>query len=251
MSVYDQLFAMGVTPDQIQAFLEANPKDTDPHRLLTAFAPVPGYMDNVPGQPAGAEGSPEGTPSEGTAPAGSGDDFGAVPKRFDETYTTLERPDYLSGPYMPPTWDQSFTAPTQAQLEASPGYQSRLAAGLQTRERSASAQGSLLSGGTQKALERYGQDYAANEYGAEFGRAFQTYQQRYGEFGDAAGRGQLARQQNENAYQSDVNAGHNQYQTRYQSYLDAITNKRNSENDLWGRNMDLARNALTAAQIAR
>jgi len=45
--------------------------------------------------------------------------------------------------------------------------------GLQGLERGAAAQGSLLSGGTQKALARYSSDYASNEYGNAYNRAYQ------------------------------------------------------------------------------
>jgi hypothetical protein len=153
-------------------------------------------------------------------------------------------------PYVAPTWTggpaptapqlQTFTAPTEAQLEASPGYQSRLAAGLQARNRSAAAQGSVLNGGTQEALARYGQDYASNEYSnlfgqslatnqnnnnvtqGNFGNAFQTYQANYGAFTDAANRGF-------NAYQANVG------------------NARNAGNDYWAHLNDLYQTGASTA----
>ena len=60
-------------------------------------------------------------------------------------------------------------------LQNEPGYQARYQMGLQGLERGAAAQGSILSGGTQKALARYGQDYASNEYSNAYNRALQTY----------------------------------------------------------------------------
>lgn len=179
---------------------------------------------------------------------------GAAP--FTETYTTPERPAAIASPYVAPTWaggdfaapqkpaslEQEFRPPTMAEVEASPGYQTRFAAGQQALERSAAARGSILSGGTQKATARYGQDYAANEYGNEFarrlqgrqqtageyqtdfGNAYQTYQQRYGQFMDAANLGAQGRQINESAYGSDVTNSRNQYNTRYGAYQDAIRN---------------------------
>lgn len=48
-------------------------------------------------------------------------------------------------------------------LQAQPGYQARLNEGVNAIDRSAAANGSLNSGGTLKALTRYGQDYASNE----------------------------------------------------------------------------------------
>lgn len=54
-----------------------------------------------------------------------------------------------------------------------PGYQFRLDEGAKALQRSAAARGTLLTGGTQKALARYGQDYAAGEFGSIFNRNLQ------------------------------------------------------------------------------
>ena len=56
-------------------------------------------------------------------------------------------------------------------LQTSPGYQFRLAEGLKGIERGAAAKGTLLTGGTLKALTRYGQDYASNEYQNRYNRS--------------------------------------------------------------------------------
>ena len=45
-----------------------------------------------------------------------------------------------------------------------PGYEFRREEGTRAIERGAAARGGLLSGGTGRALQRYGQDYASNEY---------------------------------------------------------------------------------------
>ncbi len=153
-------------------------------------------------------------------------------------------------PYVSPTWTggpaptgptlTNFTAPTQAELEASPGYQSRLAAGLEAGNRSAAAHGTVLNGGTQQALAQYGQNYASNEYSnlfgqklagvqtnnqtAEtgFGNAFQTYQQNYGNFVDQSARSAAT-------YQTNVN------------------NTRNAGNDYWQHLNDLYTTGANAA----
>lgn len=52
-----------------------------------------------------------------------------------------------------------------ADFQADPGYQFRLSEGQKALERSAAARGGLISGGSQKELQRYGQDYASGEYG--------------------------------------------------------------------------------------
>ena len=69
----------------------------------------------------------------------------------------------------------AFEMPTMEQLQAAPGYQGRLATGQQALERSAAQKGSLLSGGFQKALNRYAQDFASNEYGNLFGQMLNRY----------------------------------------------------------------------------
>jgi hypothetical protein len=51
-----------------------------------------------------------------------------------------------------------------------PGYQFRLKEGMKALENSASARGNLLSGGTLKGIQRYGQDMASTEYQNAFNR---------------------------------------------------------------------------------
>lgn len=53
-----------------------------------------------------------------------------------------------------------------------PGYQFRLSEGMKALDRSAAARGGLLSGGTLKGIQRYGQDMASQE----FTNAFNRYQ---------------------------------------------------------------------------
>lgn len=79
-------------------------------------------------------------------------------------------------------WTQQFTAPTDVTEQNDPGYQFRLNEGEKALERSAAARGDILSGGTAKAIQKYGQDYASNEYGNVYNRALQQYQQNYNIF---------------------------------------------------------------------
>lgn len=51
-----------------------------------------------------------------------------------------------------------------------PGYAFRLNEGIKALDRSAAARGGLLSGAQLKAVNRYGQEYAANEFGNAFNR---------------------------------------------------------------------------------
>lgn len=61
-----------------------------------------------------------------------------------------------------------------ALLQAQPGYQAGLGQGVEAIDRSASARGSLDSGGQQKALTRYGQDYASQGLDKIFNRYAQV-----------------------------------------------------------------------------
>jgi hypothetical protein len=76
-------------------------------------------------------------------------------------------------------WTEQFQAPTDVTEQNDPGYQFRLAEGMKALQRSAAAKGNLFTGGTGKALTRYGQDYASSEYGNVYNRALGQFQQRY------------------------------------------------------------------------
>ena len=56
------------------------------------------------------------------------------------------------------------------QFQQDPGYAFRQAEGMKALERSAAARGGLLSGGTLKGIQRFGQDLASQEYGNAFNR---------------------------------------------------------------------------------
>jgi hypothetical protein len=57
-----------------------------------------------------------------------------------------------------------------AAFQADPGYQFRLGEGNKAIERAAASRGGMYSGATLKALQRFGQDHASNEFGNVFGR---------------------------------------------------------------------------------
>lgn len=64
-------------------------------------------------------------------------------------------------------------AAVMAQLKSDPGYSFRQEQGQRGYEASAAARGGVLSGGAQKALARYNQDYASGEFGQRFSRLSQ------------------------------------------------------------------------------
>ena len=209
---------------------------------------------------------------------GYGSYSGAAPNLYASNPNAPPTPTPMS-PYVAPTWSggaaptptplAQYSPPTLAQLQATPGYQARLAAGMQVQQRSAAAQGTILNGGTQQALQRYGQDYASNEYNnlvnqgmaatslnntsTQTGNqnAYQTYLANYGQFMDSANLGLQARTQNVGEQQQN-------YQNQYAAYLNAnsqtlsdyLTNfntQRTSMNDYWSHLNDLY---STGAQTA-
>ena len=96
-----------------------------------------------------------------------------------------------------------------------PGYQFRLNEGAKAVQGSASAQGGLLSGAAMKAMQRYGQGYASNEFANAFNRDTANKQNRFNRLSGvidtgarAAGiTGQIAQTQGMQASQAYNNIG--------------------------------------------
>lgn len=82
-----------------------------------------------------------------------------------------------------------------AQFQADPGYAFRLAEGQKALERSAAARGGLLSGGTGRALQRYGQEMGSQEYTNAFNRYQAERAARLAPLQSLAGVGQTTAQQ--------------------------------------------------------
>lgn len=66
-----------------------------------------------------------------------------------------------------------YTPFGMGQFQADPGYNFRMSEGMKGLERSAAARGGLLSGGTLKGIQRFGQDLGSQEYQNAFNR-YQT-----------------------------------------------------------------------------
>jgi hypothetical protein len=79
-------------------------------------------------------------------------------------------------------WSGTFTAPTAAQAEATPGYQFQLQQGLSAAQNSAAGQGSLLSGRTLADLNNYAQGTASTNYQNTFNNSLTQYQSAYNTF---------------------------------------------------------------------
>lgn len=84
---------------------------------------------------------------------------------------------------------------TMSDFNADPGYQFRMDQGSRALQASAAARGGLLSGGTLKALNRYGQDYASNEYSNAYNRYNNDQTTRFNRLSSIAGVGQTANAQ--------------------------------------------------------
>ena len=90
-------------------------------------------------------------------------------------------------------WMNPFNfAPTQAQLESTPGYQFNLSQGLLANQNSASARGLGVSGAALKGADTFAQGLASNTYQQQFGNALQTYGTNLGRLQNLASLGENA-----------------------------------------------------------
>lgn len=106
-----------------------------------------------------------------------------------------------------PDFQKDFTA---ADFQKDPGYEFRMQEGQKALERSAAARGGLQSGGTMKAIGRYGQDYASNEYNNAYNRFNTDRTTRFNRLSSLAGVGQTANAQVASAGENYANqAGQN------------------------------------------
>lgn len=86
-------------------------------------------------------------------------------------------------------FNRSFTA---ADFHTDPGYDWRLGEGQRAVEAGASARGGVLSGGALKALTRYAQGFASNEYENAYNRFNTDLTTRFNRLSGIAGTGQTA-----------------------------------------------------------
>lgn len=222
------------------------PVDGDP-----LAGPTTGGLVTPPGGELGGPVGPDGLPLGGGSPTGSGTpgngwwndpNFGGPPSPYTSkpwdggaaptyhgvgpapTYAgTGPAPTYhaMGGPaptYTGPGAAPTFTAPTAADMANDPGYQFRMDQGNQALQRSAAAQGNLLSGGTLKALDRYNQDYASGEFGNVYNRALQNFGAQNTTYGNTANAALNQFAGENQTYQNNVNAGLNQFAGENQTF---------------------------------
>ena len=100
-----------------------------------------------------------------------------------------------------------------ADFQADPGYQFRLDQGTQGIQRATSARGGLYSGATLKALARFNQNTASDEYGNAYNRYNTDQSSQFNRLASIAGLGQTATNQvgqaGQSAYGTIANAGMN------------------------------------------
>lgn len=125
----------------------------------------------------------------------------AVRKLGDATWTP-DTPDLMTG-FDGQKFGESFTG--------DPGFQFRLAEGQRALERSSASRGVGLSTGSQKALARFGQDYASNEYQRAYQRSENTFNtnktNQFNRLASLAGIGQTAVNTQVGADENAANVG--------------------------------------------
>lgn len=130
----------------------------------------------------------------------------------------------LQDPYM----SRQFSA---QDFVKDPGYDFRMQQGQRNLESSAAARGNLNSGATLKALQRYGQDFASNEYSNAYNRYNADRDQRWNKLSSLAGLGQNAQNQVSNAGQSYANQfAQNQMDMGNAQAANAISQSNNMNN---------------------
>ena len=98
-----------------------------------------------------------------------------------------------------PTYGSLMRNFSQADFEKDPGYQFRMDEGMRAVEGGAAARGGLLSGAAQKAIQKYGQGLASQEYGNAFNRFTGQQTNQYNRLAGIVNTGQGATNQVSNA----------------------------------------------------
>lgn len=171
-----------------------------------------------------------------------------APDRPDlPTFTAPDRPDLpdfkASDEAKLPTWG-GFTGDD---LKMDPGYQFRLEEGLRTIRRRGAAGHYTPGGATEKALQRYRQDYASGEFGKARARAVEDYGLSYRRatdmYGRELGEHELAIRKLMDAYNMDYQAAKDMYEASYRKSTDQYSMDYQAAVDThragYGRAMDL------------
>jgi hypothetical protein len=163
-----------------------------------------------------------------------------------------------------------FKAPTMEEALNDPGYQFALKEGEDALQRSASAKGTLLTGGTGKDLLSYGQRMGTQQYDKVYGRDLGEYQQHYQELADTYDRNRGNAFQNYTtnanlgaqayglnasnslaAYQTNLGAAQNAYQFNNQNALNTWDRNRLAGLDAYGAGQDTFNNTYKLATLGQ
>lgn len=157
-----------------------------PLSALSSF--IPGSFTNNPGSigplPAQGVGPQQGPISGGVLSP-------VVAANGNPAQTTVAAPATAAGTagttglplgYLTQTFNTPFVPPTAQQAAQTPGEQFELQQGLQALDNSAAAKGTLLTGGTGKAEQQYGQSLASTNYQQAYNNALTNYQTAYNVF---------------------------------------------------------------------
>jgi hypothetical protein len=114
---------------------------------------------------------------------GSDDGWGSGASQTARSLADFNAPSYSFQPYQQPapfsyqgyTPGEPFKPPSAQDVLQDPSFQFRLDEGRKALESSASARGTLLTGGTLKDILNYGQNAASQEYANVFNRDFNTW----------------------------------------------------------------------------
>ena len=141
-----------------------------------------------------------------------------TPATADEDFVNPWTPG--DAPKHAPQWE-GFT---MEELKESPDYQFRLAEGERAIRRQAAAKGQLHSGSTLKALERYRQRLAAEEFDRGRARSLEDYRIKMGEFQYGRSRGQQDYQLAQQDYQLGIQEADAARARSLQQYLTEAAN---------------------------
>ena len=133
---------------------------------------------------------------------------------------------------------------SESDFKTDPGYAFRMQEGQSAVQGSAAARGALNSGATLKALQRYGQNFASNEYSNAYNRFNADRDQKFAKLSSIAGIGQSAQNQMSNAGQN--------YGNQYGQNQMAMGNAAAANSIAQGNNMNnLIGQGLTAYSMYR
>lgn len=191
------------------------------------------------------------------APAGGGSLRGAfdtpppafVPAPVAGAAPYRDAPDVGRAPFTPytapaPFAYDKFEAPDPNKVKEDPAYQFRLKAGEDALQASASARGTLRTGGTLKDIAQWASDYATSEYDKIYGRAMDEWRSGFdvskGTYDTNTSLGQFAANFNNtgafNAFNADKDSAFTKWSGENAGLMNAFNANRAAEMDTYNAN---------------